>query len=91
MNVRELLKALVNGDKNARIELYRMDEEVVDPLCEEFYSGVDEATGNVILEVISAIGGHDARRLLKYASIFGERESWRDTAERGLKENGFME
>jgi hypothetical protein len=94
-NIRALLKALVQGSAEereaARTAFYRMDEDAVDPLCEEFYAGVDEATGVAILEVISAIGGPDALRLLKYACYFGEKAAWRDAGERGLADNGFSE
>jgi hypothetical protein len=95
MNMRELLRALAHGDDNerdaARNELYRMDEDAVDLLTDEFYAGVDEATGVAILEVISAIGGPDALRLLKYACYFGDKAAWREAGARGLADNGIME
>jgi hypothetical protein len=93
--IRELLRTLVHGSDEereaARTEFYRMDEDAVDPLCEEFYAGVDEATGVAILEVISAIGGPDALRLLKYACYFGDKEAWREAGARGLADNGVSE
>ncbi len=95
MNIREVLRALVQGSaverETALHELYRMDEDAVDLLTDEFYAGVDEATGVAILEVVSTIGGPDALRLLKYACYFGDKAAWREAGERGLAENGFSE
>jgi hypothetical protein len=93
--IRELLRIFVHGNDAerdaARTEFYRRDEDAVDPLTDEFYAGVDEATGVAILEIISAIGGPDALRLLKYACYFGDKEAWRDAGARGLADNGISE
>lgn len=95
MNVRELLRQIVRGTPDeahtAQEALYRLDEDAIDALCDEFYSGVDEATGIVILKIASAIGGPDALRLLKYAAYFGDKAAWRAEGLRGLSENGSSE
>ena len=95
MNIRELLRALIHGSADERQsalhELYRMDEAAVDALTDEFYAGVDEATGVAILEVVSTIGGPDALRLLKYACYFGDKAAWREAGAKGLADNGISE
>jgi hypothetical protein len=95
MNMRETLRALVYGGdderETARHTLLRMDEDAVDLLTDEFYAGVDEATGVAILEIVSIIGGPDALRLLKYACYFGDKEAWRQAGARRLADNGIAE
>jgi hypothetical protein len=95
MNMRETLRALVYGSaderETARHALLRMDEDAVDLLTDEFYAGVDEATGVAILEIVSIIGGPDALRLLKFACYFGDKEAWRQAGARGLADNGIAE
>lgn len=67
-NVSELLKSIVGGDAQTRASalhtLYTLDEHAVEPLIDEFYAGVNEQTGLFIIEIITTIGGYEARQLL---------------------------
>lgn len=58
----------MGGDAQTRASaletLYTLDEHAVEPLIDEFYAGVNEQTGLVIIEIVSTIGGWEARQLL---------------------------
>ena len=67
-NFRQLLSDLIHSDtaqrESAFAALRSLDEEIVDPLVGEFYSGVSEALGIAILELVAEIGGPDALSLV---------------------------
>jgi lysophospholipase L1-like esterase len=88
-----LLKQLTTGSDDerdsARQTLYALDEEAVEPLIDQFYAGVNEATGLAILEIVSDIGGWEARMLLEdvvHLSARYPHESWRVAARLGLQQ-----
>ncbi|MDX1993231.1 MAG: hypothetical protein SF029_12635 [bacterium] len=88
-----LLKHLTTGSDDerdtARQTLYALDEEAIEPLVDQFYAGVNEATGLAILEIVSDIGGWEARMLLEDVVHLSARypyESWRVAARLGLQQ-----
>ncbi|MEQ8673021.1 MAG: hypothetical protein RLP44_30395 [Aggregatilineales bacterium] len=71
--------------------IYLLDEEAIAPLIDEFYAGVNEQTGVLILEIISKIGGYEARQLLTdIADSPQPYPSWCDAATDGLTQNGWL-
>jgi hypothetical protein len=91
-NFRQLLSDLIHTDalqrENAHAALRSLDEEIVDPLIGEFYSGVNESLGVAILELVAEIGGPDALSLLRNVYHFDDHHVlWRQTAARGLLHN----
>ncbi len=91
-NFRQLLSDLTHSDnsqrENAYISLRALDEEIVDPLVGEFYSGVSEALEIAILELAAEIGGPDALSLLRNVYHFDDHHAaWREAAGRGLLHN----
>ena len=89
----QLLDTIQSDDSARRdaawLELLRHDEDAVEPLIEEFYSGVNEATGLVILESLGAIGGPDALLALVDVANNAPKESWREIAAKGVQDNGW--
>ncbi|HLU12016.1 MAG TPA: hypothetical protein VK003_20235, partial [Oceanobacillus sp.] len=65
----------------------RMDEDAVQPLADELYSGVDEKTGVVILELLAEIGGWEAMVVLQDIYQAGGREALVKAAAQGLARN----
>ena len=63
-----LMKQLSSLDpaerESARANLLQMDEDVMDLLVAEFYAGMPEKLGVMLLEVIGEIGGYEALNLL---------------------------
>lgn len=91
-NFRQLLSDLIQDDtvwrENAHAALRSLDEEIVDPLIGEFYSGVSERLGVVIIELVTEIGGPDALSLLRNVYHFDDHHTaWRAAARRGLLHN----
>ncbi len=87
MNYATLLQQIAAGDEVARAEIYALDEEAITPLIDEFYAGVNEATGLIIIEILSDIGGFEARMLLEDVVHLSARylyETWRLAARLGL-------
>jgi hypothetical protein len=62
-----LLKQATTGTPDQRRHalhmIYRQDEAAVAPLIDQFYAGVNETTGRLILHILREIGGYEARRL----------------------------
>jgi len=73
----------------ARLAFLKMDEEAIQPLADELYSGVSEPTGVAILELMGEIGGWEALTVLQdiYLSE-GSRPAMAKTAAQALKDNG---
>jgi hypothetical protein len=89
--IRRCLVQLVSADPAerdaAREALYTQQEDAVYPLLDQFYAGVDEATGVAVLGVLADIGGPDALAALRQVFHFEERPAWRRAAARGLLRN----
>lgn len=88
-NFRQLLSDLIQDDtgrrENAHTTLRSLDEEIVDPLVGEFYSGVSERLGIAIIELVAEIGGPDALSLLRNVYHFDDHHAaWREVARQGL-------
>lgn len=95
LNFTELLKTILRGDVSQRESafqsIYQLDEEAVAPLIDEFYAGVNEQTGVLILEIIGEIGGYEARQLLTdIVDMPQPYSSWGDAATDGLAHNGWL-
>jgi hypothetical protein len=90
--VRILLKRITSGNFEDRaaswLAFLRLDEDAVQPLADELYSGVDEQTGVVILELLAEIGGWEAMAVLQDIYQAGGRDALVKTAARGLAKNG---
>jgi len=91
--LRQLLTQLTGADPQqrdaARLAILRLDEDAVELLDDEFYSGVNEATGLAILRLLSEIGGPEALNTLSFVhEIEARYPSWRDAAAHGLADNG---
>ncbi len=73
----------------ARVTLLKMDEDVIQPLADELYSGVSEPTGVAILELMGEIGGWEALAVLQDI-YFAEssRSALVRTAAAALRNNG---
>lgn len=87
----QLLKHITLGDPAQREAalniIYAEDEDAVAPLTDQFYAGVNEATGLAIIEIVSDIGGWETRLLLEDVVHLTARyphESWRVAARLGL-------
>jgi hypothetical protein len=89
--VRARLKEITDGSINERAAAWlvflRLDEDAVQPLADELYSGVDERTGVVILELLAEIGGWEALMVLQDIYQAGGRDVLVKTAARGLASN----
>jgi hypothetical protein len=91
-----ILQHIISGDKTQRQSALKViaeqDENAVAPLIDQFYAGVNEATGLVIIDLISTIGGFEARQLLEdvyHLDQTYKHASWRQSAQIGLKRNGW--
>ena len=73
----------------ARMTLLKLDEDVIQPLADELYSGVSEPTGVAILELMGEIGGWEALMVLQDI-YFAEssRAALVRTAAQALRDNG---
>jgi hypothetical protein len=91
-NFRQLVTDLTSTDdtrrESARAALLEYDEDMVDPLIGEFYSGVSQASGIAIIDLIAEIGGPDALSMLRNVYHFDDHHAaWRTAAARGLLHN----
>ncbi len=94
LDITSLLKQIQGEDARERETalnvIYAHDEEAISSLIDEFYAGVSESTGIVIIQLVSKIGGYEARQLLEdilqnpppYAS-------WQETAQTGMTYNAW--
>ena len=94
----QLLQHLVSGNTSQRQSALKIiaeqDEDAVQPLIDQFYAGVNEATGLVIIDLIGTIGGFEARQLLEdlyYLNQAQNKESWYQSAKDALKHNGWLD
>jgi hypothetical protein len=73
----------------ARLALLKMDEDAIQPLADELYSGVNAVTGMAILELMGEIGGWEAIAVLQDI-YFAEssRPELAKVAAEGLRSNG---
>jgi hypothetical protein len=73
----------------ARLLFLKMDEDAIQPLPDELYSGVSEPMGVAILELMGEIGGWEAIAVLQDI-YFAEssRPALVKAAEQALKDNG---
>jgi hypothetical protein len=89
--VRRLLDQIVHGNGEERAAAWliflHLDEEAVQPLADELYSGVDEQTGVVILDLLGEIGGWEAQVVLQDIFNAGGRDALVQAAARGLAKN----
>ncbi len=73
----------------ARLILLKMDEDAIQPLADELYSGVNEAAGTAILELMGEIGGWEALAVLQDIYFAeGSRDGMTKAAAQALKNNG---
>jgi len=75
------LKQIVDGTHAERITalqtIYAADEDAVTPLIDEFYAGVNETTGLVIIALLHDIGGYEANQLFQDILTFPQPyQSW---------------
>lgn len=71
----------------ARMLLISLQEDAVEPLIEQFYSGVNEANGKMILNILGEIGGPDALVTLRSVYHFDDHAGLRRAAAEGLLRN----
>lgn len=72
--------------------LLAADEDAVAHLADALYAGVSEAHGLKIIQLVTIIGGWEARRLLEdILSPFRpfKHESWQRAARAGMQANGW--
>ncbi len=88
----QLLQHITSGDdaqrQNALQIIAEQDEYAIAPLIDQFYAGVDEATGLVIIDILGAIGGFEARQLLEdvyHLDQSHKHDSWRQSALKALQ------
>ncbi|GAB4525029.1 MAG: hypothetical protein OHK0046_40360 [Anaerolineae bacterium] len=75
----------------ARDTLLRLDEAAVEPLVDQFYAGVNEATGLAILEILATIGGYEALLLMQDVHLNGAQyPAWAEMAVQALKDGGWL-
>lgn len=90
-DVRFLLDEILSGDDKraqlARVVLLTLGEDAVSTLADEFYAGVSEAHGVVILDVAAEIGGPEAMQLLEDTIQHTNNPVWRRWAVLGLARN----
>ena len=74
----------------ARLLFLKMDEDAIQPLADELYSGVSEPMGVAILELMGENGGWEALAVLQDI-YFAEssRSALVKAAEQALKDNGY--
>lgn len=91
-DLRVLLNEILSEDEarrqTARVMLLALDEEAVQALIDEFYAGVNEAQGVVLLDVVAEIGGYEALQLLEDVFRNGTNAVWRRWAALGMARNG---
>jgi hypothetical protein len=92
MTILECIQQLTSDNETtrqiARQTLLSMDEDAVQPLIDEFYAGVNEATGREILQLLGEIGGWEALNTLREVCVYPRYESWKTVAAWGLIHNG---
>lgn len=90
--ISQLIQQLTGDDETqrttARQQILALDEDAVEPLTDEFYAGVNEAAGEIILEILGEIGGWEALNVLRDTYANPRYPSWKAAAERGLAYNG---
>ncbi len=88
----QLTSAVLVERTAARLLILKMDEDAVQPLADELYSGVSEAAGVAILELMGEIGGWEALTVLQDI-YFSEssRPALAQAAEQALKDNGYQD
>ena len=86
----QLTSAVLIERTAARLLFLKMDEDAIQPLADELYSGVSEAVGVAILELMGEIGGWEALTVLQdiYFAESSRPELVR-AAEQALKDNGY--
>jgi len=85
----QLTSAVLVERTAARLLFLKMDEDAIQPLADELYSGVSEPTGVAILELMGEIGGWEAIAVLQdiyFAESSGP--TLVNVAEQALKDNG---
>jgi hypothetical protein len=85
----QLTSAVLVERTAARLLFLKMDEDAIQPLADELYSGVTEPIGIAILELMGEIGGWEAIAVLQDI-YFAEssRPALVKVAEQALKDNG---
>ena len=89
----QTLKSIVTGSDDDRIAvlkaIYAQDEQAASPLIDQFYAGVSETTGLVIIQILSDMGGYEAINFF-YDVVHHERRypSWRAAAIHALQRDG---
>lgn len=91
--LRELLEQYISASAFQREEARRLildyDEDAVEPLADEFYSGVHEEMGIAIITLLGEIGGPDALYVLNDIYQRDLRASWQTQAAIWLRFNGW--
>lgn len=63
-----LLDTIISDESGARQHalrrIFAQDEFAVTPLLDQFYAGVNETTGLIIIHIIAEIGGYEANHFL---------------------------
>lgn len=89
--IRRLLDQITGGSSQERTAAWliflHLGYDAVQPLADELYTGVDEATGVVILDLLGEIGGSDAQMVLQDILNAGGRDALVQAAARGLARN----
>ncbi len=92
--IRQLVTQLTSANlverMAARLAFLKLDEDAIQPLADELYSGVTEPTGAAILDLMGEIGGWEAVAVLQDI-YFAEssRPALTKAAEQALRKNGF--
>lgn len=87
--IAQLTSASVTERAAARLTFLKLDEDAIQPLANELYSGVNTSTAVAILELMGEIGGWEALVVLQDI-CFAEstRSSLAKAAAQALVENG---
>lgn len=91
-DLRFLLDEILSNDETrrqrARVMLLALDEDAVPPLVDEYYAGMTEAQGVVLLDIVAEIGGPEAMQLLEDVFHNGQHDAWQRWAALGMARNG---
>ena len=85
--VRRFISADATSSMAARMILLALQEDAVDPLADEYYSGVNPAQGVAILELIGHIGGFEAMLILRNVFQWEDRPAFKRAAALALLAN----